>query len=477
MRLLKDHPAFDRRLARSRRRALRVFATGGFLGIAQLAYRKAQQSFIEYHAHAAFKTRAAALIGVIGFPVFYVVWAILLPQPYESVSLRAVGFGLSLLVLVTPRLPEPVRKHSALISYLTLFYTVPFFFTFMLLMNNASTVTQLALVSGFVYLVLLCDGLNAFILGITGSLAAYGAYWLATGSGELPAGYEQVIPVLAFVLCGVAFLNYSSNLVVAEKMTAIGSLAAHIAHEMRTPLLGIRLDAEKLAKVMPDLLDAHSFAREKGWPGRIPPALRAALPPAVSRISQHVVSANTVIDMLLMNAAVGRARSELALCSARRTVEAAVERYNFRSDQKALLDVDLAADFVYAGNEILTTHVLFNLFKNALRAIDKAGHGRISIVLRKGSGGRNEIVFSDTGPGMAAEIAAHIFVPFYTNEAIGIGTGIGLSFCRSVIESFDGTISCTSAPGAGTQFVISFPRPIAPSEAQASTRSDPRPVM
>ena len=476
MRLFKNYLTFDRRLARSRRRLMRTFATGGFWGLAQLAYRTARQSFIDYHAHAAFKTRAAALIGVIGFPLFYFVWAVLIPQPYESVGLRAVGFGLSLLVLATPKLPERVRRHSALISYLTLLYTVPFFFTFMLLMNDASTVSQLALVSGFVYLVLLCDGLNAFILGITGSLAAFGAVWLVTGATSWPADYFHVIPVLAFVLCGVAFLDYSNNLVVTEKMTAIGSLAAHIAHEMRTPLLGIRLDADKLTKVMPDLLDAHAYAKEHGWPGRIPPALRTALPPAVSRIGQHVVSANSVIDMLLMNAAAGRARSELVLCSARRTVGMAIERYNFRSDQRALLDLDIETDFDYLGNELLTTHVLFNLFKNALRAIDKAGRGRISIVLRKGSSGRNEIVFADTGPGMAAEVAAHIFVPFYTNEAIGIGTGIGLSFCRSVIESFDGQISCTSSLGSGTQFVISFPRAIPPGENSIPASSIPTPV-
>ena len=84
------------------------------------------------------------------------------------------------------------------------------------------------------------------------------------------------LPVLAFVLCGVAFLNYSNNLVLAEKMTAIGGLAAHIAHEMRTPLLGIRLDADKIQKIVPDLMDALGMGtrawlagtHSAGYPGR-----------------------------------------------------------------------------------------------------------------------------------------------------------------------------------------------------------------
>jgi two-component system, CAI-1 autoinducer sensor kinase/phosphatase CqsS len=429
---------------------------GTHAGVLALAVRKAQRSFIEFHAHAAFKIRAAALIGMIGFPAFYIVWRFLLPQPFESVTLRAIGFGLSTLVVLLPRCPLWLRRHGLAVSYVTIFYTVPFFFTFMLLMNDASTVWQLSLVSGFVYLVLLCDGINAVLLGIAGTLAGFAAFWLVTGGFSLPAAYVSVIPVLAFVLCGVAFLDYSNNLVVKEKMAAIGGLAAHIAHEMRTPLLGIRLDAEKIQTVMPDLMAAHKWAREHAWPGRIAPSMQAGLPLAIARINQHVVSANSVIDMLLMNAAADRARSEMVPCSARATVDTAIERYNFRAGQREMVDLELQADFAYQGVEVLTVHVLFNLMKNAFRAIEKTGAGRIVISLRRGAQ-RDEIVFRDSGPGMPPEIVRNIFLPFYSNEAIGIGNGIGLSFCRSVIESFDGTITCASTLGQGTEFVLSFP--------------------
>lgn len=424
--------------------------------LGQLAYRHVQRSFVEYHAHATFKTRAAALIGMIGFPVFYIVWQYLLPQPFESVLLRTIGFALSAAVFFLPRAPDRLRTHSALLSYVTLWYTVPFFFTLMLLLNGASDVWQLSLVSGFIYLVLLCDSINAFILGLTGSLAAFLVYWLIAGDLTIPSAYINVLPVLAFVLCGVAFLNYSNNLVIAEKMTAIGGLAAHIAHEMRTPLLGIRLDADKIQKIAPDLIEAVAWARAHGWPGRITPAMQIGMPHALARIGQHTASANSVIDMLLMNAAVTKGRAEMSACSARRTLETAIERYHFRGGQRDLIDLDVGREFTYDGVEVLMVHVLFNLLKNALRAIEKAGGGRISLALHDGAQ-RNEIVFRDSGPGMAPEVARNIFLPFYSNEAIGIGTGIGLSFCRSVVESFNGTITCSSELGVGTVFVISLP--------------------
>ena len=393
---------------------------------------------------------------MIGFPVFYIVWQYLLPQPFESILLRTIGFALSAAVFFLPRAPVWLRSHSALLSYATLWYTVPFFFTLMLLLNGASDVWQLSLVSGFVYLVLLCDSINAFILGLTGSLAAFLSYWLISGNLIVPSAYINVLPVLAFVLCGVAFLNYSNNLVIAEKMTAIGGLAAHIAHEMRTPLLGIRLDAEKIQKIVPDLMDAVAWARAHDWPGRIPPAIQSGMPHALQRIGQHTASANSVIDMLLMNAAVTRGRAEISVCSARGTLETALERYHFRAGQRDLIDLDVGSEFSYDGVEVLMVHVIFNLMKNALRAIEKTGGGRISLALHRGAQ-RNEIVFRDSGPGMSPEVARNIFLPFYSNEAIGIGTGIGLSFCRSVVESFDATITCSSELGVGTVFVISLP--------------------
>ena len=170
----KPHVSWIERISQIRHRLRMPRRTN----LVQSAYRRARRSFVEYHAHATFKTRAAALIGMIGFPVFYVVWSYLLPQPFESILLRTIGFALSAFVFFLPRAPDGLRSHSALLSYVTLWYTVPFFFTLMLLLNGSNDVWQLSLVSGFIYLVLLCDPINAFILGLTGSLAAFLGYWL-----------------------------------------------------------------------------------------------------------------------------------------------------------------------------------------------------------------------------------------------------------------------------------------------------------
>jgi signal transduction histidine kinase len=102
--------------------------------------------------------------------------------------------------------------------------------------------------------------------------------------------------------------------------------------------------------------------------------------------------------------------------------------------------------------------VLFNLLKNGLRAIE-ARDGKdnfLSIELRRGRD-VNSIVITDTGEGIPPEILNYVFIPFVSAQRPGVGTGLGLSFCRMIIEGAGGTISCRSKVGVGTSFTIELP--------------------
>ena len=101
-------------------------------------------------------------------------------------------------------------------------------------------------------------------------------------------------------------------------------------------------------------------------------------------------------------------------------------------------------------------HVIFNLLKNALYAIASTGKGEIFLSIISGKkGAANRLVFKDTGPGIPPEHLRHIFDRFYTKTEHG--SGIGLAFCQSVIQSFEGNISCLSSLGEHTTFTLSFP--------------------
>lgn len=415
--------------------------------------------YVEYHAHAHSKIRAAALIGVIGFPGFYLIWTYLIPQPFESVLLRGIGTACCLVLATAPYWRPAMQKYVVPLSYITFLYCLPFFFTLMQLLNGSNPVWQMSTLSALIYVVLLYDLVNAIIVLVTGSIAGILAFFLMTGGAHIPDTYWTALPILVFALAGFIGLAYGDNLIAREKLKAAASLASQVAHEVRTPLAGIRFESEGCERLLASLPDDGPRAR-----------LRASY----ARVRQHISAANSVIDLLLFNVAQHHnapLTGEAHMMG--QVVTTALDRYHFKADERALIQTALQDDFLFKGSDLLMTHVLFNLFKNGFRAMEARGgsENAMRIELRRGDG-MNAIVISDTGEGIPAEMLNYVFIPFVSGQRSGGGTGLGLSFCRMVVESFGGTISCTSARGVGTTFTIRLPA-ATPRQNEQADRLDP----
>jgi two-component system CAI-1 autoinducer sensor kinase/phosphatase CqsS len=406
--------------------------------------RDCARRYVEYHAHAERKIRAAALIGVFGFPIFYFVWAYALPQPYESVLLRGIGTGLCLLLGLGNWWPARLRSYLVPFSYFTFLYCLPFFFTLMLLFNHSNAAWQMSTLAALIYVVLLYDLVNAIIVLVIGSTAAVATYLLTTHGSPIPAGYWTTLPILVFALTGFLGLAYGDNLIAREKLKAAASLASQVAHECRTPLTGIRFEADGCERLLVRLPDSGE---------------RDRLIASHRRVRQHITSANSVIDLLLSNVAQhhrGTPATELHRMS--NIVEMAMERYHFKPHQRELIRTDVTEDFEFRGSDLLMTHVLFNLMKNGLRAMEARGgeDNYLSVRLKCGAA-MNSLIVYDTGEGIPPEILNYVFIPFVSAQRPGVGTGLGLSFCRMIVEGCGGTISCHSKANSGTTFTIELP--------------------
>jgi signal transduction histidine kinase len=101
--------------------------------------------------------------------------------------------------------------------------------------------------------------------------------------------------------------------------------------------------------------------------------------------------------------------------------------------------------------------VLINLLKNAQEAMPEGGE--ITITSRV-KGANAEISIADTGVGLAPEVAAKIFEPYFTTKAKG--TGLGLAICQGIVQEHGGVITVDSTPGQGTTFTIQLPLNEAP---------------
>jgi two-component system CAI-1 autoinducer sensor kinase/phosphatase CqsS len=215
-------------------------------------------------------------------------------------------------------------------------------------------------------------------------------------------------------------------------------------------LTGIRFEAEGCERLI---------ARLPATP------LRDRLAASHGRVRQHITAANSVIDLLLTNVAQhhrGTPSAELHKMSV--IVSQAIERYGFKPNQRDLVRVDIAEDFSFRGSDLLMIHVLFNLLKNGLRAIEARGDvdNQFSIELRRGAE-MNRIIVTDTGEGIPPELLNYLFIPFVSAQRPGVGTGLGLSFCRMIVEGAGGAISCRSKLNVGTSFIIELPavKPVA----------------
>jgi two-component system cell cycle sensor histidine kinase/response regulator CckA len=111
------------------------------------------------------------------------------------------------------------------------------------------------------------------------------------------------------------------------------------------------------------------------------------------------------------------------------------------------------------GNEAQLGQVFVNLLLNAAQAIPE-GHVDSNEIAVTGGQRPSGLVFvevRDTGGGIPDDIRARIFEPFFTTKPVGVGSGLGLSICRKIVEDFGGEITVTSEVGVGTSFTVRLP--------------------
>jgi signal transduction histidine kinase len=121
--------------------------------------------------------------------------------------------------------------------------------------------------------------------------------------------------------------------------------------------------------------------------------------------------------------------------------------------------------------------VFVNLLINAAQAIPpgRAQDNEVQIRVRGGPDATVVVEVSDTGVGIPAENLERIFDPFFTTKPLGVGTGLGLSICHSIVEAFGGELTVDSAPERGSTFRLALPVVAAAVPEEAAPAHDPGP--
>lgn len=227
----------------------------------------------------------------------------------------------------------------------------------------------------------------------------------------------------------------NAQLVQSEKLSAVGELAASVAHEVKNPMVGI-VGFAQLGQESTDHAEMQEYFKLIEQDGfRANKILQSLL--EFSRPPEMEFEALPPNEVVL---------GSLALCVHQ------LQMKGVRVETK--LGQGLPA---IRGNSNQLRQVLLNLMLNAGQAMEQSLQKLITVSTLPGEGDTVEIRVADTGPGLAEEVKGNLFKPFFTTKRRGQGTGLGLSVSRSIIEAHRGSIRAEGAAGKGATFIIRLP--------------------
>ena len=261
---------------------------------------------------------------------------------------------------------------------------------------------------------------------------------------SMPIEWEGKKAILGFARDVTARKEMETQLVRSDRLAALGTLLAGIAHEMNNPLTYVSLGVEQAFLRLDRLAAGGEDVR----------ALREVL----EEVRQGAARVAAVVGQLRATSRPdapergGVVDVGQALRSALR-----VAGNEIRHRARLVTHMDDVAPI--DGNAQRLEQVFLNLLVNATQALPEGrAENEISVSLREAPGGeRLSVEIVDNGNGIAAEVLPRIFDPFFTTKAVGVGMGLGLSICHGIVTAHGGTIDVDSEPHRGTRFRVVLP--------------------
>ena len=234
----------------------------------------------------------------------------------------------------------------------------------------------------------------------------------------------------------------------ADKLSALGTLAGGIAHEIRNPLNAVRGFAELLAQHLPEDQRVGQWSR---------------------RIVEGVGEADAIIENLLSFGSPERLRLEPI--DGQELLDGAARLARPGPGASVRLQADTPP---FLGDHIKLRQAVRNLVENALEAQAAGAAPRVEVSLVR-AGDELECRVADAGPGVPAHLRARILDPFFTTHADG--TGLGLALVSVIARLHGGSVQCAPERSAlgGALFVLRFPFQPADSPAASLPNPTPRP--
>ncbi|HAT8286584.1 TPA: GHKL domain-containing protein [Legionella pneumophila] len=386
------------------------------------------------------------IVMMINYPLFGVFWKLEHFQLTEEFILRITAALLCACLAFNQFWPRQLLKFLPVFWYIVLLFCLPYFFAYLTLINNGSTLWLMNCVSAIFFLLLVSSVLGALILLISGvGLAFFHFYILSNNQFVYIPGtislFSLIVTFIAAIIIGALFAR-DREITYAGRLSGMRMLAGSIAHDLRTPLASIYLQAE-LQELIVERLNN--------------PEVQKDLKENLSKITRGIEMSNQLIRMQLNNIQRDKLdTSTFSIYSIKKLLKASLEEYPFKENQKSLIHLNDKNDFSIWIDEVGFKNMMWNLLKNSLEYIEETHKGEISIWLEQGweKENFNYLHIKDTAKGLNHKEYEKIFDFFYSGRKEG--TGLGLAYCKLLMQAAGGDISCKGKKNEFAHFTLKF---------------------
>ena len=219
----------------------------------------------------------------------------------------------------------------------------------------------------------------------------------------------------------------------ASRLSAVGTLASALAHELNQPLTAIANYMSAARDILQNKDSAELDMLREAFAEAAEQSLRAGQ--IVRRLRDYVSKREIVRERVPIARIISEATT-IGLVGAR--------------EKGVSWSIDAGRAGEVMGDRVQLQQVMVNLMRNAVEAMQTQPVKMLTIIADRIEPGRVEVTVTDTGTGLDPEVAANLFQPFLTTKRHGMG--LGLSICKTIVEAHGGELDAFPNPAGGTVF-------------------------
>ena len=389
-----------------------------------------------------------AIFGMITYPLYYWIWKVTASNGYENLELRLITVALCVLLALKDYWPQKCQLFFSLFWYITLLYSLPFLFTFLLLKNNMSYTWSLNTMTVLVLSILLLDLFSLFIILTLGICLGILCFLMTGGEIILPSHFMTIMITYGSILLFGSIFSYRKDQLKEREKRIAAEIAnqaksdfiSNMQHDLKTPFAGI----SAIAMIL------HDMESDKDKKSLLGDLLKSTN--QWEAVHHQIIAVLSIKEPQKVQREWFSISNELIKIKEMLSATLRVKALDFNID-----DIPKESDCIKT-DRLKFNLILSNLVGNAINFTEK---GSVNIkVINFGSTCTIQVI--DTGIGIPNDKLDFIFEQFtklsHSNKHQDFkGIGLGLYASRQMAIQMGGNIQAQSRLGEGSIFTFTLP--------------------